>query len=150
MGNPKGYANPELLIDPPELARRLETGAAAGATPGTAGETPVLLDLRPAEAFAAGHIPGAAHLDLFGLSLIDTDPAPLAAFLWIIAHLLTSRVASTRRVRWWSTTSSRESAPRAPSGFSSSSGIPMRACSTEASGPGSEPGFRPPGRRRRP
>ena len=33
MGNPKGYANPELLIDPPELARRLETGAAAGATP---------------------------------------------------------------------------------------------------------------------
>ena len=97
MGNPKGYANPELLIDPPELARRLETGAAAGATPGTAGETPVLLDLRPAEAFAAGHIPGAAHLDLFGLSLIDTDPAPLAAFLWIIAHLLTSRGVDAAR-----------------------------------------------------
>ena len=97
MGNPKGYANPELLIDPPELARRLETGAAAGATPGTAGETPVLLDLRPAEAFAAGHVPGAAHLDLFGLSLIDTDPAPLAAFLWIIAHLLTSRGVDAAR-----------------------------------------------------
>ena len=99
MGNPKGYANPELLIDPPELARRLETGAAAGATPGTAGEAPVLVDLRPAEAFAAGHIPGAAHLDLFGLSLIDTDPAPLRAFLWMIAHLLTSRgVAAARPV----------------------------------------------------
>ncbi len=91
MENPKGYANPELLIEPLELARRLGLGAAVELPSGSAGEAPVLLDLRPAEAFAAGHIPGAAHLDLFGVSLVDTDPAPLAAFLWIIAHLLTSR-----------------------------------------------------------
>ena len=91
MENPKGYANPELLIEPYELAGRLGPSGAAGSVPGTADDTPVLLDLRPAEAFAAGHIRGAAHLDLFGLSLVDTDPAPLAAFLWIIAHLLTSR-----------------------------------------------------------
>ena len=91
MENPKGYANPGLLIGPSELADRLGLGAPEATTPGPAAQAPVVLDLRPAEAFAAGHVPGAAHLDLFGLSLIDTDPAPLAAFLWMIAHLLTSR-----------------------------------------------------------
>ena len=91
MENPKGYANPGLLIEPSELAGRSGLGGADGARSGAADKTPVLLDLRPAEAFAAGHIPGAAHLDLFGVSLVDTDPAPLAAFLWIIAHLLTAR-----------------------------------------------------------
>lgn len=90
MENPKGYANPELLIEPPALARRLGLGA-GGSPPAAAEDAPVLLDLRPAEAFAAGHVRGAAHLDLFGLSLVDTDPAPLAAFLWMIAHLLASR-----------------------------------------------------------
>jgi thiosulfate/3-mercaptopyruvate sulfurtransferase len=38
--------------------------------------------------YAAGHVPGAIHLDLWGLSLIDTDPAPLAAFMWMIEHVL--------------------------------------------------------------
>ncbi len=79
--NPKGYANPHLLITTSALSDRLAAGSAPG----------VLLDLRPAEAFAAGHIPGAVHLDLFGLSLIDTDPAPLSAFCWMIGHLLASR-----------------------------------------------------------
>lgn len=75
--NPKGYANPQLLISPDELARRLSE---------------ILpLDVRPTEAFAAGHVPGAVHVDLFGLSLIDTDPAPLRAFLWMIEHVLASR-----------------------------------------------------------
>ena len=91
MENPKGYANPGLLIEPSELAGRLGPRGAEGTGAGVAENTPVLLDLRPAEAFAAGHVPGAAHLDLFGVSLVDTDPAPLAAFLWIIAHLLTAR-----------------------------------------------------------
>lgn len=91
MENPKGYVNPELLMTPRELAGRLGLGGADGTGAGITDNAPVLLDLRPAEAFAAGHIPGAAHLDLFGLSLVDTDPAPLAAFLWIIAHLLTAR-----------------------------------------------------------
>ena len=36
-------------------------------------------------------MPGAVHLDLFGISSIDTDPAPLNAFFWIIEHLLASR-----------------------------------------------------------
>lgn len=85
--NPKGYANPELLIAPAELAGRL--GLSGG------DRVPVtLIDLRPAEDYAAGHLPGAVHLDLFGVSLIDTSSGPLDAFLWIIAHLLVSRGVS--------------------------------------------------------
>jgi thiosulfate/3-mercaptopyruvate sulfurtransferase len=52
---------------------------------------PLVLDVRPAEAFAAGHLPGAVHLDLWGFSLIDTDPAPLASFLWMVEHVLALR-----------------------------------------------------------
>jgi thiosulfate/3-mercaptopyruvate sulfurtransferase len=78
----KGYANPHLLVSPAELARTLEAEDVA---------RPLLLDLRPAEAYAEGHLPHAVHLDLFGLSLIDTDPAPLAAFLWMVEHVLSLR-----------------------------------------------------------
>jgi thiosulfate/3-mercaptopyruvate sulfurtransferase len=63
------------------------------------GRTPLLLDLRPAEDFAAGHVPGAVHVDLWGVSLIDTSPAPLRAFLWMIHHVLEARgVTATRPV----------------------------------------------------
>lgn len=84
--NPKGYAKPQLLIDPSELADELQAPAA-----------PLVLDLRPAEAYVAGHVPGAVHLDLFGISLIDSDPAPLRAFLWILEHLLAARGVSASR-----------------------------------------------------
>ena len=94
--NPKGYTNPELLVAPRELAERLGLSGVP-TPPGGGGRPPVLLDLRPAEVFGTGHIPGAAHLDLFGVSLIDTDPAPLDAFLWMIGHLLVSRGASADR-----------------------------------------------------
>jgi thiosulfate/3-mercaptopyruvate sulfurtransferase len=60
-------------------------------------EAPLVLDLRPAEAFAQGHIPGAIHLDLWGLSLIDTSEAPLRAFMWIIAHLFALRGVTADR-----------------------------------------------------
>jgi thiosulfate/3-mercaptopyruvate sulfurtransferase len=77
-----GYANAHLLISADELARAIED----------AQSRPLLvLDLRPAEAYAAGHIPGAIHVDLFGVSLIDTDPAPLKAFMWMIEHVLACR-----------------------------------------------------------
>jgi thiosulfate/3-mercaptopyruvate sulfurtransferase len=75
----KGYANPKLLVTPPELAEALDRQ-------GT--KRPLLLDLRPPDAYVAGHIPGAVHLDLWGISLIDTDPAPLKAFMWMIEHVL--------------------------------------------------------------
>lgn len=75
----KGYANAHLLVTPPEVSGML---AAQGAP------RPLLLDLRPPDAYAAGHIPGAIHVDLWGVSLIDTDPAPLDAFMWMIEHVL--------------------------------------------------------------
>jgi thiosulfate/3-mercaptopyruvate sulfurtransferase len=75
-----GYANPQLLTTPAELNAVL-----------TAASKPLVIDLRPAEDFAAGHVPGAVHLDLWGLSLVDTDPAPLKAFMWIVDHLFNLR-----------------------------------------------------------
>jgi thiosulfate/3-mercaptopyruvate sulfurtransferase len=73
-----GFANPRLLVTPKELSDMI---AGAGA------KRPLILDLRPPEAYTEGHIPRAIHLDLWGVSLIDTDPAPLNAFLWMIEHL---------------------------------------------------------------
>jgi thiosulfate/3-mercaptopyruvate sulfurtransferase len=73
-----GFANAHLLVTPAELAFLIDdTGPKA-----------LVLDLRPPEAYVAGHVPGAVHLDLWGLSLIDTDPAPLHAFMWMIEHVL--------------------------------------------------------------
>jgi thiosulfate/3-mercaptopyruvate sulfurtransferase len=74
------YANPQLLTTPAELSERIDSGRPL-----------LVLDLRPAEAFAQGHVPGAIHLDLWGVSLIDTDPAPLGAFMWMIDHLFNLR-----------------------------------------------------------
>jgi thiosulfate/3-mercaptopyruvate sulfurtransferase len=75
----KGYANPHLLVSPRELAPMIEQREAMPL---------LLLDLRPPEAYAAGHVSGAIHIDLWGVSLIDTDPAPLTAFMWMIEHVL--------------------------------------------------------------
>jgi thiosulfate/3-mercaptopyruvate sulfurtransferase len=59
----------------------------------------LIIDVRPAEEFAVGHLPGAVHLDLWGLSLIDTSEAPLRAFMWMIGHLFALRgVTSDRTV----------------------------------------------------
>jgi thiosulfate/3-mercaptopyruvate sulfurtransferase len=74
------YPNSQLLTTPTELADALKRD-----------RKPLLLDLRPSEDFAAGHIPSAVHLDLWGVSLIDTDPAPLKAFMWMIDHLFNLR-----------------------------------------------------------
>ncbi len=74
----KGFANEHLLVSPNELSEMI---SGAGARP------PLVLDLRPPEQYTAGHVPGALHLDLWGVSLIDTDPAPLKAFMWMIEHL---------------------------------------------------------------
>jgi thiosulfate/3-mercaptopyruvate sulfurtransferase len=84
---PSEYANPQLLVSPPELWKELADALTR----------PLVIDLRPAEQFATGHIPHAVHLDLFGLSLTDTDPAPMKAFLWIIEHLLASRGVTADR-----------------------------------------------------
>lgn len=92
MDNLKGYANPQLLITAGDL--HALTPAILDATNPN---RPLLLDVRPAEQFAAGHIPGAIHFDLFGLSLNDTDPAPLKSFLAMIEHLFAARGVSAER-----------------------------------------------------
>ncbi len=69
-----------LLIAPAELSERI------------AQQRPTrILDARPASQFAAAHVPGALHLDPFGISLIDSRPEPLRAFEWIMQHLLELR-----------------------------------------------------------
>jgi thiosulfate/3-mercaptopyruvate sulfurtransferase len=73
------YTCPELLTTPAELKEKLGRPNLC------------LIDTRPAELFAQGHIPGAVHFDLFGLSLVDTSPAPLKAFMFMMHHLLEMR-----------------------------------------------------------
>ena len=77
----------------------METSAVPLITPAElrTAASPLLLDLRPAELFARGQIPGAFHLDLWGLSLIDTDEAPLRAFMWMIGHLFSLRGVTPER-----------------------------------------------------
>jgi thiosulfate/3-mercaptopyruvate sulfurtransferase len=77
MAGMKEYPNAGLLVTPEQLSSEI-----TGATP------PQVIDLRPPDAYTAGHVPGAIHLDLWGVSLIDTDPAPLNAFMWMIEHVL--------------------------------------------------------------
>ncbi len=58
-----------------------------------------VIDTRLAENYALGHIPGATHFDLFGLSLVDTSEAPLKAFMFMIHHVLELRgVSETKEV----------------------------------------------------
>lgn len=73
------YTRPELLTTPEELKEK--SGKA----------DLIVIDTRQAEVYAQGHIPGAIHFDLFGVSLIDTSPAPLRAFMSMIAHLFELR-----------------------------------------------------------
>ena len=77
------YANPDLLWSADQFRDRLtETHRSANL---------VIMDLRPPEAYANGHIPRARSFDIFGISLIDTRPEPLAAFLWMIEHLIQAK-----------------------------------------------------------
>ena len=75
----KGYANPQLLWTPADLHDRLHD------------ENVCLIDTRTAEEYSQGHIAGAQSFDLFGISLSDTDPAPLKAFSWMIEYLMSFR-----------------------------------------------------------
>jgi len=75
----KKYTRQELLTTPEELREKLSTADLR------------VIDTRQAEVYAQGHIPGAIHFDLFGVSLIDTSPAPLRAFMSMIAHLFELR-----------------------------------------------------------
>ena len=73
------YTNPHLLWSVDDLKSRLPDPKL------------VLMDMRPPEAYANGHIPGARSFDIFGISLIDTRPEALDAFLWMIEHLIQAK-----------------------------------------------------------
>ncbi len=51
----------------------------------------VVVDTRPGEEYAQGHLPGAVHWDLGGLVLHDTTEAVLHAFQWLIRGLIQMR-----------------------------------------------------------
>jgi len=81
------YTREKLLTTPAELQKKLGSPDLC------------LIDVRPAELFAQGHIPGSVHFDLFGLSLVDTNEAPLKAFMSMIHHVLELRgVSETKEV----------------------------------------------------
>lgn len=81
-GNPKGYANPDLLWSPVQLHERL-------------GDPNLrIVDTRPGEPFAMGHIPGARHFNTQYLTCDDTDEAPLQSFIRMWAYLLGQRGVS--------------------------------------------------------
>jgi len=75
----KQYTREKLLTTAAALQRKLGSAQLC------------IIDVRPAEDYAKGHIPGATHFDLFGLSLIDTAEAPLNAFMFMIHHVLELR-----------------------------------------------------------
>lgn len=56
-----------------------------------------VLDLRPAEDFAFGHIAGAKHLDIYGFSLNNSAPEPLEAFLAMFQGPFGARGVSRER-----------------------------------------------------
>jgi len=71
------FPDPRYLIAAPELLSRLNDVT--------------LVDLRPAEDFAVGHIAGSTHVDIYGVSLNDSSEAPLNSFLAIFRVLFGSR-----------------------------------------------------------
>lgn len=71
------FPDRRFLITSPELVSRLHEVT--------------LIDLRPAEDYAVGHIPGSTHVDIYGVSLNDSSEAPLNSFLAIFRVLFGSR-----------------------------------------------------------
>ena len=78
----KQYTRETLLTTAAELKQKLGSANLC------------IIDTRLAENYAQGHIPGATHFDLFGLSLVDTTDAPLKAFMFMIQHVLELRGVS--------------------------------------------------------
>jgi thiosulfate/3-mercaptopyruvate sulfurtransferase len=72
----KGYTNPDLAWSPQKL-----NGALGG-------DSLTIVDTRSLSDYAAGHIPGAVHWDLYSLSLTDTRPQAFSAFMAMLVGVL--------------------------------------------------------------
>ena len=89
MGD-KGYTNPELVVSAEALIKDVDD------------ESLCIVDTRPTHEYIMGHIPGALHLDLFGLSLIDTRKDMFDTFMWMIAYLFQQRgIDSSKTIIWY-------------------------------------------------
>jgi thiosulfate/3-mercaptopyruvate sulfurtransferase len=77
-----GYAYPDLLWTPDQLLARLDDPSVK------------VVDVRPGERFAMGHIPGARHYAIYAVNCDDTDEAPLNSFVRMWAFLLGSKGVS--------------------------------------------------------
>ncbi len=88
----KPYTRETLLTTVAELQKKLGSANLC------------IIDTRLAEEYAQGHIPGATHFDLFGLSLVDTTDAPLKAFMFMIHHVFELRgVSEAKEVVFYGT-----------------------------------------------
>ena len=85
----KGYENPQLVISSEELKSILTD------------ESYCIVDTRPTHEYIRGHIPGALHLDLFGLSLINTRKETFDTFMWMIAYLFQQRGLDPAKTIIW-------------------------------------------------
>ena len=72
----RAYVNKDLLWSPSTLSRRMKK-------PGLK-----VIDTRPAELFANGHVSGAKHFDLYFVNTDDTDIGPLRSFTRMWADML--------------------------------------------------------------
>lgn len=82
MNDSVRYTDPDLLWSRETLRARLDDPALR------------LIDVRPGERFAMGHIPGARHFDIYAVNCDDTDDAPLESFTRMWAFLLARRGVS--------------------------------------------------------
>lgn len=86
----KDYTNPNLVISTEELKDNLND------------DSYCIVDVRPTHEYMKGHIPGALHLDLFGISLIDTRQPTFDAFMWMIAYLFQHRgLDHSKTIIWY-------------------------------------------------
>ena len=72
----------DLLWTPAELSERLLDSHLR------------IIDCRPGERYAMGHIPGARHFNIYAINCDDTDEAPLNSFVRMWAFLLGNRGVS--------------------------------------------------------
>lgn len=78
----KGYTHPDLLWTPRQLHDRLDDPMVK------------VVDVRPGERYAMGHIRGARHFAIYAMNCDDTDDAPLNSFVRMWAFLLGNRGVS--------------------------------------------------------
>ena len=128
-------ANPNLLWSVDDLASRMDDPKLR------------IIDVRPGERFAMGHIEGARNFDIYALNCDDTDDAPLQSFVRMWAFLLGRRGVSPDDTLVFCGEVTGMTATR---GFWFAEYLGHKTCTFSMAGtpPGRRPGVRPPAMRR--